>query len=130
MTFYMIDKTSGRNTFDRKAAEEFVAQYPEHSIKEEIPVEVISIEDAVERYCGGSYPDLLTIDVENLDYDILASADFTKTRPKFICVEVVSSVGQSSDKMKALLRDRGFVVLARTTGNYIFADPPIAALCQ
>ena len=122
MTFYMIDKYSGRNTFDRKAAEEFVAQYPDHSIKEQIQVDMICIDDAVERYCNGVYPDLLTIDVENLDYDILASADFTKNRPKIICVEVISAGGDTSDKMVKLLNKHGFVIVAKTIGNYIFAE--------
>lgn len=128
MTFYMIDKQSGRNTFDRRAAEEFVAQHPEFSIREQMPIDVISIDDVVARYCGGKYPDLLTIDVENLDYDILASADFSRTKPKFICVEVVSSGGDTSGKMKELITSRGYFVVARTIGNYIFADNSLSHL--
>ena len=117
MTFYMIDKFSGRNTFDRNAAEEFIAQYPEHSIKEEISVDMIDINEAVDRYCSGVYPDLLTIDVENLDYDILSTADFKKSRPKLICVEVISAAGNASDKMATLLTGHGYSVIARTIGN-------------
>jgi len=122
MTFYMIDKGSGRNTFDRKAAEEFVAQYPEFSIQETLDIDTVSIDDVVRQYCGGKYPDLLTMDVENLDYDILASADFSATRPKFICVEVVSSGGDTSSQMKELITSRGYFVAARTIGNCIFAQ--------
>jgi FkbM family methyltransferase len=122
LTFYMIDKFSGRNTFDRKAAEEFVALNPAFSIQEEMSIDVISIDEVVKCYCGGTYPDLLSIDIENLDYDVLASADFSKSRPKLICVEVLSAGGDASDKMKKLLVGQGFVVLVRTIGNYIFAD--------
>jgi FkbM family methyltransferase len=122
MTFYMIDEYSGRNTFDRKAAEEFVAQHPEFSIKAQKEIDVISIDQVVERYCGGKYPDLLTMDVENLDYDILASADFSRSKPKLICVEVVSSGGDTSSEMKELITNHGYFVAARTIGNYIFAE--------
>ncbi len=122
LTFYMIDKFSGRNTFDKKTAEEFVIQNPGHSIQEEIEIDVIGIDEVLNRHCGGVYPDLLSIDIENLDYDVLASADFSKTKPKLICVEVVSASGDTSGKMKDLLLKEGFVVVARTIGNYIFAD--------
>jgi FkbM family methyltransferase len=122
LTFYMIDKFSGRNTFDRNAAEQFVAQYPGHSIQEEIQIDVITIDEVLSRYCGGVYPDLLSIDIENLDYEVLASADFSKTRPKLICVEVVSAAGDASGRMKTLLEGQHFRVVARTIGNYIFAD--------
>lgn len=127
MTFYMIDKGSGRNTFDRKAAEEFVAQHPNFSITETMEIDTISVEDVVAKYCGGRYPDLLTMDVENLDYDILASADFSQSKPKFICVEVVSSGGDTSGQMKDLILSRGYFVVARTIGNYVFAENSLQA---
>lgn len=128
MPFYMIDESSGRNTFDRKAAEEFVAQNPGFSIRAEMPIDVISIDDVVERHCSGKYPDLLSMDIENLDYDVMASADFSKSKPKFICVEVVSSGGNTAGKMKELVTSRGYFVVARTIGNYIFAENGLMAL--
>jgi FkbM family methyltransferase len=128
MTFYMIDKWSGRNTFDKHAAEEFVRQHPDFSITETMDIQVLTIDQAVERYCGGRYPDLLTIDVEGLDYDILASADFSRSSPKIICVEVVSGGGDISGPMRELLGQRGYVVAAKTIGNTIFVRKELEVL--
>jgi hypothetical protein len=128
MTFYMIDKWSGRNTFDKRTAEEFVRQHPQFALTETAQIEVMTINHVVEKFCSGQYPDLLSIDVEGLDYEILASADFSRSSPKIICVEVVSGSGDISGQMRELLCSRGYVVAAKTIGNTIFVRKELALL--
>jgi FkbM family methyltransferase len=128
MTFYMVDKWSGRNTFDKHTAEEFVRQNPSFSITETMQINVLTINEVVERFCGGEYPDLLSIDVEGLDYDILRSADFSRSSPKIICVEVISGSGDMSGPMRELLGQRGYVIAAKTIGNTIFVRKELEVL--
>ena len=54
--------------------------------------------------CHGVFPDFLSIDVENMDYDILRSYDLTKNAPKVIDVEVhfKNEEDYVGDKMKEL----------------------------
>jgi FkbM family methyltransferase len=121
MTFYMIDDFSGRNTFDKKVAEEFITAHPEFSIQSEIAIETVTVNDIVRDYCNGQFPDFLTIDVEGLDNAILKSIDFKKHAPKIICVEVVS--GNNSDyslETKEILAQNGFTPYFRAVSNIFF----------
>lgn len=122
MTFYMIDDFSGRNTFDRGAAEAFVAAYPQHQITRAVEVPIITINQIVDEHCGGIFPDFLSIDVEGLDYDILESVDFNRGRPKVICAEVTSALGEKGGDIAQILKGKGYFVCFRTTGNSIFID--------
>ena len=81
MDFYMIDDYSGRNTFDKEVAEKFVSEHPQFQISKVTPIKVVKIDELFERL---GVPDLLTIDIEGLDYEVL---DTMRGRPKVICVE-------------------------------------------
>ena len=116
MKFYRIDRRSGRNTLSLESAQAFVRQYPQCRIEDEIEVEVLSINDIVERHCDNRYPDFLTIDVEGLDCAILASADFSKSSPKVICFERVTTEERAA---LSLLKERGYLPYARTWANMI-----------
>jgi FkbM family methyltransferase len=119
LTFYRIDKFSGRNTFSKEAAEAFVAANPQFSITDEISIPVMSLDDILAKHCDGSIPDLLSIDAEGLDFEILSSASFAK-RPAILCVETSSAAGQAKDKLTALLSTLGFKKLIQMGENGIF----------
>lgn len=128
LEFYYIDDYSGRNTFDKEAAELFVKQYPAFKIRNVERIEIRPLDELIDEHAGGVYPDFLTIDVEGWDYRVLAAADFTRSRPKVICAEVVSSApGDVSGDLTRLLKTRGFVPYARTVGNIIFVDQAVFA---
>ena len=119
--FYLIDKWSGRNTFDKETAEKFVQENPEFEIKETIEIEIITINDLVDRYSNGIFPDFMNLDVEGLECDILASADFTRSRPKVICAEAISGGNRDrSVRLLELLVLKGYKPYAKTLGNIIF----------
>lgn len=121
LDFFMIDAWSGRNTFDRATAEAFVRAHPAFQISRVIPVPVMTLSDIVSQHCAGRFPDFLSIDVEGLDYDILAATAFDSDRPSVICAELVSGGDRSdSERMIALLTERGFLPYVRTVGNIIF----------
>jgi FkbM family methyltransferase len=116
LDFYMIDDHSGRNTFDRATAEAFVAAEPRHSIRTVQRIPVRALDAVVHEHCGGCYPHLLTIDAEGLDYPILEAAHFGPEGPVVICVET----GDDSDRLSALMRERGYVPFVRTVSNAIY----------
>jgi FkbM family methyltransferase len=57
-------------------------------VESTIEVDVETLDKIITKYCGGKFPDFLSIDVEGGDYDILASIDYQTYRPKLICVEI------------------------------------------
>ena len=121
LDFYMIDQASGRNTFDRATAEAFVAAHPEFRIRETRAIPVLTLDQIVATYCEGIWPDLLSLDIEGLDYAVLQAAHFDGVRgPKVICVETVSGADHRQDAaIETLLTDRGYRVLGRTVANVI-----------
>jgi FkbM family methyltransferase len=119
LTFYRIDKHSGRNTFSKEAAEAFVAANPQFSITDKLQIEVVTLDSIIATHCAGKCPDLLSVDAEGFDFDILANASFL-TRPKILCVETSSAAGQAGDKLTKMLSTRGFRKLLQMGENGIF----------
>jgi FkbM family methyltransferase len=117
LTFYRIDAYSGRNSFSRAVVDQFIAENPIFRITDQIVVPVITLDRAIATYCGGKYPDLLSIDAEGLDLDILAAASFAN-RPKILCVEG----GEQDEPIEALLTERGFRMLLHMGANAIYVD--------
>ena len=123
LEFYCIDEYSGRNTFDRKTAEKFVLEYPEFKIREIKTIEVKTINDIIRQYNNGVFPDLLSIDIEGLDYRVLSSANFSNSFPKVICAEITQL--NTDEDICELLESRGYISYAHTIGNLIFVHQSI-----
>ncbi len=122
LDFYMIDETSGRNSFDRATTEAFVAAQPQFRIREVRKIPVLPLDEIVTRHCGGIWPDLLSLDAEGLDYDILAASRFTaQNGPRLLCIEAVSGGDDSREAdLASLLRARGYAPEGRTVANIIW----------
>lgn len=112
--FYMFSDTSGRNTFSNAEAKTFEKVMP---VRRVINLPVLTIDQIVERYCGGIYPDLLLTDLEGLDYAVLKSANFEKTSPKVIVTEVRRT---DACYIKLLMMERGYFVYCRMGENLFF----------
>lgn len=111
--FYMLDEQSGLNTFADGELES-IGLKPS-TIRQTI---LLTINQIVERYCpGGSFPDILLVDIEGLDYAVLASADFSASAPKIICVECRPS---DTTRMVEMLRQQGFEPYCRMGENLFF----------
>lgn len=120
LPFYMIDKSSGRNSFDKEAVDSFVKRYPDLRISEVMKVPVITLDKLIDTYANGEFPDYLTIDIEGLDYDVLDSYDLNINGPKVITVEVEFAGGDMKNSIKQLLEKKGYFVYCRTGANVIF----------
>jgi len=123
MIFYMVDKWSGRNSFDRDAVERFVSEDPRFRITDEIRIPVITVDELIGRHCGGRFPDLLSIDVEGLEGRILRSISYDRWSPKVICAETCrpGDVG-GGDALTRFLSDVGYFPLLKNRGNSFFVQ--------
>jgi len=118
--FYVMNPQT-LNTFSRKEMEEFVAS-GKYSLQETLRIPMLSVNTIIERYFD-SAPDILSLDVEGLDWQILQSLDFTRFRPRTVCVETVTHIQQT--KIQEILDwmcDRGYTVYADTFINTIFVE--------
>lgn len=111
------------NTFDAAVANELVEKEGFSIVgKKSVPVE--SLTNVINQYCGGRFPDFLSLDVEGLDQVILAQIDFSKNFPKVICVETVEyksdGTGKKNTELLKYLENNGYMIYADTFINTIF----------
>ena len=123
LDFYVMSMGS-LSTFSREKAEE-IARGGRFSIERVITVPTVSVNDVVRENFARA-PDFVSIDVEGLDFDVLASFDFERARPPVFCVETLTfSTDKSEKKLTGiidLMIDRGYFVYADTYINTIFVD--------
>lgn len=88
-TFYKvaIDEVGlgwGLSSFSSESARSALALGAE---VEEIPVETTTLAEIVEQHCHDIEVDYLKIDVENHEEAVIRSADWSRFRPKVLCIE-------------------------------------------
>ena len=121
--FYVMS-TSTLNTFSKQDAERYIS-YGQHRLIQTIPINVENINDIVERHFDGPL-NLLSLDVEGLDYQILQSFDFKRFRPVVFCLETLSYTEDNSERKLTeiieLMHGNGYMTYADTYVNTIFVD--------
>lgn len=85
--FYVLNAPE-LNTFDSKEAERVVAEHG-FQIEKVIKMRTMNINSIIKKYCQ-SPPELISIDIEGLDFAVLKSIDYDTYRPKIIIVEMAS----------------------------------------
>jgi FkbM family methyltransferase len=115
LNFYIWDDTSAINTFDKERAQRWIECGHRVSVTQ---VEVVTLQDILDMYCDGKYPDLLLMDIEGLDHAVLESADFSVTKPKVIVAEIEQNQQNTVD----LMFSKGFIPLVRMVSDLIFVD--------
>jgi hypothetical protein len=79
---------------------------------------------------AGTGIDLLTVDVEGLDYEVLHSNDWARFTPDFVLVECLGAASLAEiccDPVARLLFDQRYAVVAKTMNTVLFRrqpDPP------
>ena len=112
MPFYMLDDLSGRNTFS-----EYSLEKANLSATKEIILPVTTLDEVIEDN-GGKWPDLLTIDIEGLDYGVLQTSKLNAiSGPRLIVVETRA---HEEDRMKSLMDERGYHPYCRMIENMFF----------
>lgn len=106
MTFHMIDRGSGRNSFEAAEVEAFVGAEAAFAVTERIEVPVTTLRRIVEQHCGGQFPDLLSVDAEGHDLAVLRGIDWTRPGPKLVCVE--ANTPAAEELVLGYLEARGY----------------------
>ncbi|MBQ7560251.1 MAG: FkbM family methyltransferase [Synergistaceae bacterium] len=84
MPFYVMSNYT-LSTFSKQEAEARVNK--DCKIKEIINVSVKTLKSIINEYCGGVFPDFMSLDTEGLDEIILRSLKDCPSLPKVICTE-------------------------------------------
>ncbi len=115
--YYLIRNAPMRNTFSRDDVEYLRKQRGHDVVERVVRIPLISINHLIERHLGVA-PDVLSTDVEGLDYAILQTLDFGRYRPAIIIAET-----QPVGPIPTFLVSKGYEVRGVTLHNVIFADP-------
>lgn len=114
--FYMYDEKSPINSLKKELVEKA------GKVRKEIVIQILTINEIVDKYFEGLWPDFLNSDVEGMDLAILKTADFSKSKPKIICVESYRQDVLTSDAFKHHLNSCGYMCYCRCGENLIFVD--------
>jgi FkbM family methyltransferase len=110
------------NTFRKDLALEWVNKT--YSIIEEVNILTAPLWQLLDQHVPiGTKIDLLTVDVEGLDYDVLRSNDWGHYSPEFILVECWGALTleqASSDPVAHLLLSRHYSIVAKTMNTVLF----------
>lgn len=124
--FYVM-KTKTLNTFSKEEAERY-QNHENQKIERIIELPLLSVNTIINRHFK-ECPDLISLDVEGLDYDILTSIDFVKYRPNVICVETITYSENSTQRklteISEYLIKNDYWIYADTFINTIFVDQKI-----
>lgn len=120
LEFFMMGDFFGRNTFLPEVATACEKQNAGVRVNRVVRVPVLTFNDVIEKYAGGTCPDYLTIDAEGMDLPILRTADFSRTAPFVICAENFCGIGDQSVEIIEAMKGKDFVPIFRTVGNILF----------
>lgn len=115
MNFYVMSVPT-MSTFSKKEATELVAKHNFKIITIK-KIKVDTIKNIIDNYWGGTFPELLTIDVEGLEEEILRSIDYKNNFPIVVCIETISysTTGRG-------IKDNNFIKFLVNKDYMIFAD--------
>lgn len=122
LTFYVFNE-GALNTFDPEIARSRDGSYDgKYRIVGRIEVQTRTLADILDKHLPAGTPiDLLTIDVEGMDFDVLKSNDWTRYLPQFILVECESSLDDlADDEIYQFLHGKGYSIAGRTLYTTLF----------
>ena len=122
--FYLMS-SSTLNTFSKEEATKYES-YGANVIKSVIKVPIVGINSVLEKYFTEQTPDIVSIDVEGLDFAIVSAIDFSRWRPKVFCIETLtySETRQEvkNEEIIHFLKSKDYFVYGDTYINTILVD--------
>ncbi|MCI8443190.1 MAG: FkbM family methyltransferase [Provencibacterium sp.] len=125
MDFYRISG-GGLSSFNKEFIEATLAHAPDAYIESTIPVQIVSINEVIEKYFSDC-PAVLSIDIEGDELPALAAMDFERFRPVAFIVETVefrqyAALGIKRQDILTFMKSKGYEEYAFTGINSIFVD--------
>lgn len=121
--FYVL-KTKTLSTFSRAEAErcDAIGQ----KIEKVIAIPLVKIDEIVARYFPHSPPNFVSLDIEGMDFEVIKTFDFSKSRPEIFCIETITfSENNSEEKLSPIIdymKANDYLAYADTYVNTIFVD--------
>lgn len=113
------------NTFSKEEAER-VQNFGSIQIENIVKVPLIDVNYIIEKYFSNNTPDLVSIDVEGLDYEIIKRINFSKFRPAVICIETITYNEDKKERKQTeiieYLCENNYIIYADTYINTIFVE--------
>jgi FkbM family methyltransferase len=109
------------STFDKEQAEKVQEIYQgRNNINSIINLPIMSVNSLMSKL--KKPVDLLSLDVEGLDFEIIQNWDFENHAPKFICVESKDiKTGKSDNRVHELIVSRKYSLVAKNLINHIYS---------
>jgi hypothetical protein len=121
--YYVMSEPSW-NTFDKAEAEHQArVTGGKVFVKEVRKMPLVPVNHVIEKHFGGKAPAFVSIDAEGWHFKILKSIDYTRFRPKAICVEtLVSGEHGTMPEIPAFMKAQGYEPRGGSFVNTIFVD--------
>ena len=129
--FYVMTSRS-LNTFSKLDADTCAEtnNYGMQKIEEILYIPLRNVNDIVEEYFN-SKVNLVSIDVEGLDFEIIKNFDFIKFQPEVFCIETMRRDNQGklikNDELIKYMEDNRYSIYADTFINTIFINSSVRA---
>lgn len=121
LTYYLF-REPGLNTLDRSLALQHVGEG--RPIVKEIGTVTVPLVELLERYVPpNTRIDLLTVDVEGLDFDVLSSNDWERYSPDYVlveCLDVLTLDKVASNRVTEFLLDHHYSSVAKTIHTVLY----------
>ena len=125
--FYLMSAKT-LNTFSKSEAYK-IQEEGSYKIEKVVKVKLITANELLEHYFSSTGLDLLSIDVEGIDFEIVRGLNYQNFRPKIICAETLEFAGNRKGKKSLelinFIKDQGYMYYADTYINTIFVDQNI-----
>jgi FkbM family methyltransferase len=121
LTYYYLGENNPMNSFSR----DFIEQLGngDKSYKE-IKIKTLRLEDILNKYAAGKEIDFFSMDVENLEINVLRSNNWNKFRPKVILLESFEKFTEEDRsydvEIKAFLKVLGYNLITKTINGIFF----------
>jgi FkbM family methyltransferase len=120
--YYQIAGNPMLNTFSREQVDRLQAGKTASVVERVVKMPLLNINDVIATHLGTA-PDILSTDVEGLDFAILKTLDLKRFRPKVICTEGVPMERDgSASEIWRYLKPEGYILRGSSMVNSIFVD--------
>jgi FkbM family methyltransferase len=129
LTYYMFDEPAVNTLSERQARA--VEAASEFRIVDSTAVDVRRLDSILEEHVPPNTPiDLLSVDVEGLDLEVLASNDWARFAPRCIVVEAYGENVESllASPLHAFMNERQYQLRAKTVNSAIYTNVAFDAL--
>lgn len=112
---YYVMNYDTLNTFSKVEVEKNLKNG--YKLKKTINIPIININELLNKHFRDLELDVLSVDVEGMDYELVSSIDFEKFNPNVICVETSH---MEKEQMDSFLRGKGYELFGCTCENSIY----------